>query len=171
MIDNVNARWLQWLEIQKVHKAGHFQSSIFLDLLSKIKRIHVNSYIQDIMSNTGSRPGSSDALSSLLTDLPGVEGNIFSRPKTLGGMKKVQQAPVKAQTSVNTLETPSSDASFPTSGRPPSYPSPSKPAVYASTPSESHSIADLENMLHGSTPNNAASTRCVEILSFISSFS
>jgi hypothetical protein len=119
------------------------------------------------MSNTGSRAGSSDALSSLLTDLPGVEGNIFSRPKTLGGMKKVQQTPVKTQSSVNTLEKPSNDASFPsTSGRPPSYPSPTKP-VYESTPSESHSIADLENMLHGSTPNLAATTRYVGYLNHI----
>ena len=110
------------------------------------------------MSNTGSRAGSSDALSSLLTDLPGVEGNIFSRPKTLGGMKKVQQTPVKVPSSLNTSPKPPSDAPFPTSGRPPSYPSPTK-QVYESTPSESHSIADLENMLQGSTPHNAATTK------------
>jgi hypothetical protein len=119
------------------------------------------------MSNTGSRAGSSDALSSLLTDLSGVEGNIFSRPKTLGGMKKVQQTPVKAQTSVNTSPNPPSDASFPTSGIPPSYPSTTK-QVYESAPSESHSIADLENMLQGSTPNIAAPTRYVGLLTSIS---
>ncbi|KAL4532161.1 hypothetical protein Ndes2526B_g08874 [Nannochloris sp. 'desiccata'] len=110
------------------------------------------------MSNTGSRAGSSDALSSLLTDLPGVEGNIFSRPKTLGGMKKVQQTPVKAQTSMSMSSKPLSDAPFPTSSRPPpSYPSPTK-QEYESTPSKAHSIADLENMLHGSMPNTAAAT-------------
>jgi hypothetical protein len=113
------------------------------------------------MSNTGSRAGSSDALSSLLTDLPGVEGDIFSRPKTLGGMRKVQQTPVKAQPSVNTSSQSSNDAQFPTSGRPPSYPSATK-QVYESKPSEAHSIADLENMLHGSTPINATTARYVE---------
>jgi len=114
------------------------------------------------MSNTGSRAGSSDALSSLLTDLPGVEGNIFSRPKTLGGMRKVQQTPAVAETSVNTLSQSSNDAQFPTSGRPPSYPSPTK-QVHESKPSEAHSIVDLENMLHGSTPITATSAGYVEL--------
>jgi len=49
------------------------------------------------MGTIGNKGGGVDALSSLLSDLDGVEGSIFSRPKTLDGMKKTKPTPPSSQ--------------------------------------------------------------------------
>ena len=108
----------------------------------------------DRMSGSGSQAGSSDALNSLLNDLGGVEGNIFGRPKTLGGMKKVHEPLSRGMAATKTPSKPSSGAAFQASA---STPSQSQQQPFGG--SASHSVDQLENMMNQSAHKSAASAR------------
>ena len=111
------------------------------------------------MSTSGSRAGGSDSLSSLLSDLGGVEGNIFSRPKTLDGMKRGQETPSRGMNQPKTVSKPQSTHSTSTFPSPPnSYPSQTQQNGRG-LPSDMHSIGDLEDMLRQSGPSTAAPPR------------
>lgn len=111
------------------------------------------------MSTSGSRAGGSDALSSLLSDLGGVEGNIFSRPKTLDGMKRTQDTPSRGMGPSKSISKPqSANPSSAFSSAHTSYPSQPTPSN-GGLSSGLHSIGDLEDMLRHSGSSTAAPPR------------